>query len=107
MSCGKCDEKKTDKKEKKEEKKEEKVEGSLIGSITHYYDGLEVGIVELKSELKVGDKIKIKGHTTEVDQAVDSMQVDHKDVKEAKKGDVVGIKVSSRVREGDEVYKVD
>ena len=105
MSGGKCD-KKEEKKVVKEEKVE-KVEGSLIGSITHYYDGLEVGIVELKSELKVGDKIKIKGHTTEVDQGVDSMQVDHKDVETAKKGDVVGIKVSSRVREGDQVYKVD
>ena len=105
MSCGKCD-KKEEKKVVKEEKVE-KVEGSLVGSITHYYDTLEVGIVELKSELKVGDKIKIKGHTTEVDQAVDSMQVDHKDVETAKKGDVVGIKVSGRVREGDQVYKVD
>jgi len=91
--------------EKKEEAKEEKIEGKVVGKITHYYDSLEVGIIELSDSLKVGDKIKIKGHTTEIDQGVDSMQIDHKDVTEAGKGDVVGMKVGGRVREGDQVYK--
>ncbi|MGA2667193.1 MAG: translation elongation factor-like protein [Patescibacteria group bacterium] len=101
MSCGKCDVK-----SKKKSTKEEKSEGSSIGKITHYYDGLEVGIVELKAALNAGDKIKIKGHTTDIDQEVTSMQVEHKDVEAAKKGDVVGLKVTGRVREGDQVYKV-
>lgn len=91
----------------KDTKKEEKVEGAMVGKITHYYDSLEVGIIELVDSLKVGDKIKIKGHTTEIDQGADSMQVDHKDVDSAKKGDVIGIKVNGRVREGDKVYKAE
>lgn len=86
---------------------EEKVEdlGKEIGKITHYYSHLNVGIIDLSDSLKTGDKIKIKGHSTDIEQTVDSMQVDHQDVEEAKKGDVVGIKVSEHVREGDKVYK--
>jgi len=86
---------------------EEKAEelGEEIGKITHYYSHLGVGIIELSGTLKVGDKIKVKGHTTDIEQIIDSMQIDHKDVAEAKKGDVVGIKVADHVRETDKVYK--
>lgn len=79
--------------------------GQEIGQITHYYSKIGVGIVELKSSLKIGDKIKIKGHMTEIEETVDSMQIDHNEVEEAKSGDVVGLKVSDKVREGDKVYK--
>jgi len=109
MSCGSC---KTgdegDTKKEKKEKKAEKVEedlGKPIGKINHYYSKIGVGIVELKSALKKGDAIKIKGHSTDIDQAVDSIQIEHKEVEEAKKGDVIGVKVSDKVREGDQVYK--
>ena len=78
-----------------------------IGKITHYYSKIGVGIIELKSDLKVGDKIKIKGHSTDFDQSVDSIQIDHKEVEEAKSGDVIGMKVNDKVREGDEVYKAE
>lgn len=92
--------------DKKDDKKREESEdlGKPIGKITHYYSKLGVGIIELAGSLKAGDKIKIKGHTTDIDQAVDSIQINHEDVEEAKKGDVIGIKVSDHVREGDEVY---
>lgn len=84
-----------------EEKKEE-----LIGKITHYFGKIEVGIVELSKELKVGDAIHIKGGTTDFEQKVDSIQIEHEDIEKAKKGDVIGLKVKEKVREGDEVYKV-
>ena len=103
MGCCKCGEEKS---AKKNVVKKEKVEGKCVGCIEHYYSKLGVGIVKLKDNLKVGDKVKIKGHTTDIDQPVDSIQINHADVQEAKKGDVVGIKVSDKVREDDAVYKV-
>lgn len=75
-----------------------------IGKIEHYYSKLGVGIVKLSDPLKVGDKIKIQGHTTDIEQTIDSIQINHKDVQEAKKSDVVGIKVEDKVREDDQVY---
>jgi len=62
--------------------------------------------VELTGTLKVGDTIKIKGHTTELEMTVSSMQINNVNVTAAKKGDSVGIKVTERVRRGDTVYKV-
>ncbi|MBD3282423.1 MAG: translation elongation factor-like protein [Candidatus Portnoybacteria bacterium] len=86
-------------------KKETKEE--LIGEITHYFAKIKVAVVKIKKKtLEVGDKIHIKGATTDFEQPVKSMQVDHKDVEKAKKGDDVGMKVKKRVREGDEVYKI-
>lgn len=84
-----------------EEKKEE-----LVGKITHYFGKIEVGIIELSKGLKAGDTIHIKGSTSDFEQVVDSMQVEHKDIEKAKKGDVIGLKVKEKVREGDEVYKI-
>ena len=75
-----------------------------IGKIEHFYSKLGVGIVKLSDTLKVGDKIKIQGHTTDFEQSIDSIQINHADVQEAKKGDVVGIKVEGKVREDDQVY---
>lgn len=97
-----------EKAEKKEEKKVKKEDlGKPIGKINHYYSKIGVGIIDLKDGLKVDDKIKIKGHSTEIEQGVDSMQIEHKEVETAKKGDVIGLKVNDKVREGDEVYKVE
>lgn len=91
---------------KKEEKPEEKVEGKMVGKITHYFDNIQVAIVKLEAPLAKGDKVKIKGNTTDLEEDVASMQVNHADIDEGKVGDEVGIKVSQKVREGDEVYKV-
>jgi len=60
----------------------------------------------LTGSLKVGDKIRIKGHTTDLEMEVGSMQVNNANVTEAKAGDSIGIKVSDRVRAGDSVYKI-
>jgi len=77
-----------------------------IGKITHYYGHISVGIVELSDTLKVGDNIHIKGHSSDFNQVVDSIQIEHQNVSEAKAGDVVGIKVVQKVHPHDKVYKV-
>ena len=74
-----------------------------IGTVTHFFDKISVAIIKLNASLKVGDEITIKGVTTDEKVAVDSMQVDHKDIESAEKGQEVGIKVTGRVREGDKV----
>ena len=75
-----------------------------IGEIAHYFSKIFVAAIKLSGELKVGDTIHIKGHTTDIEQAVDSIQIEHSSVPKAKKGDDVGIKVKDHVRVGDEVY---
>lgn len=82
------------------------VEKKLIGKISHYFTDIGVGVIELSDEIKVGDRISIEGSTTNFQQDVKSMQIHQKDVEVAKKGDSIGIKVSDRVREGDQVFKV-
>ena len=78
----------------------------VIGKITDFFARPVVAGIELAATLKLGDKIHIKGHTTDLEFIVDSMQINNVDVQQAKAGDLVGIKVSGRVRRGDTVYKV-
>jgi putative protease len=81
------------------------IKEQLVGKIIHYYDNIEVGIVEItKTTLKVGQSIHVKGTTTDFEQDVKSMQIEHQPVNEAKKGKVVGLKTKDKVREGDLVY---
>lgn len=78
-----------------------------IGVISHYFGKISVAGIEIeKGKLEAGDTIHIKGHTTDFQQIIKSMQIDLQTVEAAKKGDSIGIKVSERVREHDEVYKV-
>jgi putative protease len=81
-------------------------EGKLIGKITHYFGKIGVGVIELHANLKVGDKIRVVGGEADFEQEVDSMEVDHKKIKTAKKGDDVGLKIAGKVREGYKVYKI-
>lgn len=79
----------------------------LIGRVTHFFSqAMVAGILITDGELQVGDIIKIHGHTTDFQQAIDSMQVEHQKVLKAKPGDNIGIKVKDKVREHDVVYKV-
>jgi len=78
----------------------------LIGKVSDFFAHPVVAGIELTAAVKVGDKIKIKGHTTDVEMTVASMQIDNEQVNEAKAGDSIGIKVPERVRSGDSVYKV-
>jgi translation elongation factor EF-1alpha len=77
-----------------------------IGKITHYYSNISVGIIALSDSLKVGDTIHIKGYSEDFTQSIDSMQIEHKGVSEAKSGDMVGIKVIQKAHPGDKVFKV-
>ncbi len=78
-----------------------------IGRITHYFSRIGVGVLEITAgELRIGDTIHIKGHTTDFYQKVDSMQIEHQPVSLAKKGDSVGLKVIDHVRENDRVFRV-
>lgn len=81
-------------------------EGKLIGKITHYFSKIGVAVIELSDILKVGDNIRIVGGAIDFTQAVDSIEIEHEKVKEAKAGDSVGLKVNQKVREGYKVYKV-
>jgi len=77
-----------------------------IGKITHYYSNISVGIIELSDTLTVGDSIHIKGHSSDFTQSIDSLQIEHASVTQAKAGDVVGIKVIQKAHPNDKVYKV-
>lgn len=78
-----------------------------IGRVTHYFAHIGVATVQVESEgLKIGDTIHIKGHTTDLTQTVDSMQLEHEAIEEAKPGQDVGIKVKEHARENDIVFKV-
>lgn len=77
------------------------------GEVTHYFDHIKVGIVRAANPIKVGDKIHIKGHTTDFEEEIAEMQFEHEDIETAKKGQEVGIKVKEQVREGDEVFLVE
>ena len=78
----------------------------VIGKVSDFFARPVVAGIELTATLKVGDKIHIKGHTTDMELIVDSMQINNVNVQEAKAGDAIGVKVDERVRRGDTVYKV-
>ena len=77
-----------------------------VGVISDFFAHVMVGGINLTDTLKVGDRVHIKGHTTDFAFTAASMQIDNKDVTEAKKGRSVGVKVPDRVRPGDKVYVV-
>lgn len=78
----------------------------VVGKVTDFFARPVVAGIELTAPLQVADKIHIKGYTTDLELAVNSMQINNVEVKQAKAGDLVGVKVSDRVRRGDTVYKV-
>jgi len=77
-----------------------------IGNVSDFFAKPVVAGIQLTAPLKVGDKIHIKGHTTDLQLTVDSMQINNQNVSEAKVGDAIGIKLPDRVRRGDRVWKV-
>ena len=77
-----------------------------IGKVSEFFARPVVAGIQLIAPLKQGDRIHITGHTTDMELTIESMQINNVDVKQAKAGDVIGIKVSDRARRGDTVYKV-
>lgn len=85
---------------------EKPAEKKLVGKVAHYFTKIGVGVIELSDELKLGDRISIQGPTTNLQQTVSSMQIEHENVQSASAGQSIGLKVDQRVREGDLVYKL-
>jgi selenocysteine-specific translation elongation factor len=77
-----------------------------IGTISDFFARPVVAAIELTGEIKVGDNIHIKGHSTDLEMVISSMQINNQSVTVAKAGDAVGIKVTDKVRHGDKVFKV-
>jgi selenocysteine-specific translation elongation factor len=77
-----------------------------IGKVSDFFARPVVAGIQLTAPLKVGDRIHIKGYTTDMEVAIESMQINNVNVQEGKVGDAVGIKVPDRVRRGDTVYKI-
>lgn len=72
-----------------------------IGKITHYFPNIGVAAATLSGELKVGDTVRVKGHTTDFTVAIESLEIEHKRVERAGSGDNVAFKVSEKARPGD------
>ena len=77
-----------------------------IGTVDHFFSNISVGMIKLTDALKVGDRIRIKGNTSDLTQEILSMQIDRVPAQEAKAGDLISIKVEQRVRKDDIVYKI-
>jgi U32 family peptidase len=77
-----------------------------IGLISSYFSKVNVAAIKLSDKLKIGDRIHIKGSTTDFEVDVESMQIERNEVKEAKKGDHIGVKVPEKVRPNDKVFLV-
>jgi putative protease len=82
------------------------VEKKLIGKISHFYPKISVAVVDLEDTLRVGDKISIERETGSFEQSVDSIQIEHENIREAKKGQSIGLKINERTREGAKVFKI-
>ena len=81
-------------------------EGEKIGEVSHFFGKISVAAIDLIGDLKVGDRVRIKGTTTDFEMEIDSMQIDRETVSEAGSGQSIGIKVGEKVRVGDEVYRL-
>lgn len=78
-----------------------------VGEMVHYFPQVKAGVIKItKDKISVGDTLYIKGHTSDFKQPVTSLQIDHVPVKEAGRGEEIGLLVKSRVRVGDKVYKI-
>nr|CAO79518.1 conserved hypothetical protein [uncultured candidate division WWE3 bacterium EJ0ADIGA11YD11] len=78
-----------------------------IGTITHFFDNISVGIIKLEGDIKIGDRVRFQGATTNFEQEITSMQYEHENIESAKKGQEVGVKTNEKVREGDNVYLLE
>ena len=81
--------------------------GKKVGEITHFFDKISVGIIKLEDEIKIGDKVKFQGTTTNFEQDIAEMQFNHENIETAKKGQEIGVKTREKVRVGDSVYLVE
>ena len=78
-----------------------------IGRVTHYFGKIGVAVIELRDALKVGDTIRIRGTTTDFEQQVGSMEIEHQSIEQAEAGQEIAVKVGYRVRRKDKVFKIE
>ncbi|MFQ6000498.1 MAG: GAF domain-containing protein [Anaerolineae bacterium] len=90
-----------------DETRRSEVAEKLVGRVTHYYNRIGVAVVEVTDTIKVGDTIRIRGGIRDFEQTVDSMEIEHQKVEVATKGQSIGLKVVEKVREDDQVYKIE
>ena len=76
-----------------------------VGHVTHFFSKINVAVVELTESLAVGDRILVKGPTTDFEQVVESMQIEHANIPKAEAGQSIGLKMAEHARERDVVYK--
>jgi len=77
-----------------------------IGKVAHYFDHISVAVLELTEKIRVGDAVHFLGHSTDFKQEVNSLQIEHHNVNEAKQGEEVALKVSQKVHPNDAVFKI-
>ena len=87
-------------------KRTKKKKEELIGRVTHYFGKIKVATIKLQKPIQLGDEIKIVGGEVDFKQKVSSMEINHKKIKRAKKGEEIGLKVREKVREGYRVFKL-
>ncbi len=82
------------------------MEGIRIGEVTHFYDRISVAVLVLKDTLRVGDTVHFLGRSTDFQQTVKSLQIEHESIESAGAGQEVALLVERRVRRGDKIYKI-
>ena len=82
------------------------MEGKQIGVVSNYFEHVGVAAIKLAGSIKLGDTLRIVGGDKDFEQVIDSMQINHKFVESAKKGDEIGVKITEKVRKDYKVYKV-
>jgi len=82
------------------------VEKKFVGKISHFYPKISVAVLDLEDMLKVGDRISIEKESGSFEQVVDSMQIEHENIDEARKGQSIGLKVNEKTRAGAKVFKI-
>ena len=82
------------------------MEGEKVGEVTHFYNRICVGVIELSGDIKLGDMVHFLGRATDFNQKVKSIQIEHEQVEEAGAGMEIALKVERRVRKGDKVFKL-
>lgn len=80
--------------------------GVQIGKVTHFFDHINVAALALTETIRVGDTVHFLGHSTDFQQEVSSLQIEHKDIREAKAGDDVAMKVTQPVHPNDKVFRI-
>ena len=90
----------------KPKKKPKSALGKPVAEVTHYFPKVGAGVLKVEKEIRVGDKVRFKGSTTDFKQIVKSMEINRIPIDFAKPGEEIGLEVKKRVRQGDRVFRL-